>query len=116
MVRKTLNRNEVIETVSLLLHEHRKSDFDTLHRKVMRLIDYLPEECQSLFYKIYTYRAFETRSKKLIITSLIISLSPLFIPDYQKYSLKTLKAKSFFIFTKISRRKLHGSGILIKIP
>lgn len=116
MVRKELNRNETIEAVSLLLHENKNSDFDTLYRRVIKLINYLPTECQRLFYNIYTYRAFETRSKKLLISSLIISLSPLFIPDYKRYTLKTLKAKSFFCFIKTSRRKFKGNGILNKIP
>lgn len=112
MDRKKLNKNEIIYEVSKFLQEHKTLDFYTLHKKVMKFIDYLPHECQALFYELYSFKAFETKSKRLLLLSLMICLAPLLIPDYKSYNIKTIKTKTLFKLTKTLKRKLKTEILL----
>lgn len=102
MAKKELNKNEALQMITKLLKS--ETNFKTLHRNIIRTIDYLPEECQRLFYQLYSYEAFKTQNNKLLKDSLIIAVASLFVKKADILKIKHLKFKALFFFSKRKKR------------
>lgn len=95
------NKNEIILRVAQFLIKHKDTDYETLKKEAIKLVDTVyPDKCQRLFYESIPYKREDLKRW------LIISLSPILIENWKIYRPKDLRYRALFAFAKLSKRIL----------